>query len=303
MIVSSRIRVGRIVRRSWRKIIFVAGYSVLVVLLYQAGVSRATIPVAIPAMLGTALSILLGFRTNSAYDRWWEARKVWGAIVNDSRTLARQVLSLLKSPDETPRSEISAIQREMIHRQIAWNFVLARSLRGQDRFQDVGTMISPAEIESLSAQDNTTNAMLQTQENRLQDTLQSGYLDGYRFLPIENTLKRMCDHMGMCERIKSTVFPVHYGFLISQIIWLFFLLLPPGLVDDLGWITVPVATVTAIVFWMIEALGAVLQDPFENDVTDIPMLAISRTIEINLRQQLGETDLPEKFEPVDGVLM
>jgi putative membrane protein len=201
MIVSSRIRVGRIVRRSWQKIIFVAGYSVLVVLLYQAGVSRATIPVAIPAMLGTALSILLGFRTNSAYDRWWEARKVWGAIVNDSRTLARQVLSLLKSPDETPRSEISAIQREMIHRQIAWNFVLARSLRGQDRFQDVGTMISPAEIESLSAQDNTTNAMLQTQEKRLQDTLESGYLDGYRFLPIESTLKRMCDHMGMCARI------------------------------------------------------------------------------------------------------
>ena len=93
------------------------------------------------------------------------------------------------------------------------------------------------------------------------------------------------------------------SFLVSGIIWLFFLLLPSGLVSSLGWITVPVSFVTAIVFWMIEGMSRALQDPFENLITDTPVLAISRTIEINLRQQLGETELPQKIEPVDGVLM
>ena len=145
--------------------------------------------------------------------------------------------------------------------------------------------------------------MLQTQARRLADCRRLGYVDTLRFLEIERTLTRMCDHMGMCERIKSTVFPAHYGFLVSGIIWLFFLLLPSGLVSSLGWITVPVSFVTAIVFWMIEGMSRALQDPFENLITDTPVLAISRTIEINLRQQLGETELPKKIEPVDGVLM
>jgi len=145
--------------------------------------------------------------------------------------------------------------------------------------------------------------MLQTQANRLRDALQLGYLDTFRFLPAESTLTRMCDHMGMCERIKNTVFPTHYGFLVTRIIWLFFLLLPSGLVASLGWITVPVAFGIAVVFWLIEAMSGAIQDPFENASTDTPMLALSRTIEINLRQQLGETELPEQIQPVDGVLM
>jgi putative membrane protein len=303
VIVRQTTRFRGLLRSSWRRILFEAFYSFLIVLLYKTGVFAAAIPVAIPAMLGTALSILLAFRTNSAYDRWWEARKIWGAIVNDSRTFARQVISLFVLPKGADRGEMTAMQREMVYRQIAWNYVLARTLRGLDPFADVESTLPAEEIDTLRAQDNPPNAILQTQADRLREALRVGYVDAFRFLPIEGTLTRLCDDMGMCERIKNTVFPAHYSFLVTRIIWLFFLLLPSGLVESLGWITVPVAFATAVVFWLIEAMSGVMQDPFENAVNDTPMLALSRTIEINLRQQLGETQLPEKIQPVDGVLM
>ncbi len=102
---------------------------------------------------------------------------------------------------------------------------------------------------------------------------------------------------------KTTVFPALYSSFLSLNIWLFFLLLPPSLAPHLGWLTVPVAFLVSLVFEMIEAIGRVLEDPFENDSMDTPMTAICRTIEINLREQLGETDLPKRLDPVQGVLM
>ena len=113
---------------AWVRISFEAAYSVFVVLLFNAGF-HATIPVAIPAMLGTALSILLGFRTNSSYDRWWEARKIWGTIVNDSRTWARQVTTVFALPKDSDPKHMADMQREMVYRQIAWNYVFKDTLR------------------------------------------------------------------------------------------------------------------------------------------------------------------------------
>jgi putative membrane protein len=217
--------------------------------------------------------------------------------------LVSLIIGLFFLPDGSYSREMTAMQREMVHRQIAWNYVLTRSLRGQDPFSDIETILAPEEIDALRSQDNRPNAILQTQARRLRDALRAGYLDSLRFLPIEGTLTRTCDSMGKCERIKNTVFPAHYSILVSLIIGLFFLLLPLGLVESLGWVTAPVAFVIAIVFWMIEAMGTAMQDPFESLVTDTPMLALSRTIEINLRQQLGEAELPEKIQPEDGVLM
>ena len=303
MIVRQTTRFRPLLLSSWGRIVFEAGYSILIVLLFKTDIFSTTIPVAIPAMLGTALSILLAFRTNAAYDRLWEARKIWGAIVNNSRTFTRQVISLFVLPEGADRREMTAMQREMIYRQIAWNYVLAHTLRSLDPFADVETMLPAEEIDALRTQDNPPNAILQTQAGRLREALRVGYVDTFRFLPIEGTLTRLCDDMGMCERIKNTVFPAHYGFLVTRIIWLFVLLLPSGLVASLGWITVPVAFSTALVFWLIEAMSGAMQDPFENAASDTPMLALSRTIEINLRQQLGETQLPEKIQPEDGVLM
>jgi putative membrane protein len=303
MIVRKTMRLGPLLRSAWKRILIVAGYVLLVVFVNENGAAAFTVPLAIPAMLGTALSILLGFRTNSAYARWWEARQIWGAIVNDSRTFTRQVATLFFVSEGTNTVAMAALQKELVYRQIAWNYVLARTLRGQDPFPDVQGLLAPDELDALKAQDNRANAILQTQASRLRDALQAGYLDTLRFLPIEDALTRFCSHMGKCERIKNTVFPAHYSFFVQVIIWLFFLLLPLGLVESLGWVTAPVAFTIAIVFWLIEAMGGAMQDPFDNHASDTPVLALSRTIEINLRQQLGETELPEKAQPTNGVLM
>ncbi len=278
-------------------------YALAIVFLYKRGHTVAAISVAIPTMLGTALSILLAFRTNSTYDRWWEARKIWGTIVNDSRTFARQILSLFDLPEGIQGSVMANTQRELVYRQIGWCYTLNRSLRGEDPFPGLDGLLPKEEIEALRGQDNRPNAILQTQANRVQDAYRKGFLNVMFRLLIENTLTRLCDSMGQCERIKTTVFPVQYSFLVSLMVWLFFLLLPPGLVQHLGWITVPVSFLVGFVFLMIDLVGRYLQDPFENTPTDTPMKAICRTIEINLRQQLEETQLPEKIQPTDGVLM
>jgi len=200
-------------------------------------------------------------------------------------------------------SRPEALHKELVYRQIAWTRALSRSLRRQDPLTDVDSLLSHEEIEALRSQDNIPNALLQTQADQLREAYRQGLLDRFFFMTIEDTIKRLTDHMGMCERIKSTVFPGHYSFFISRTLLVFFLLLPSGLVPHLGWLTIPVALVVEMLFATIESAGIILQDPFENRSTDTPMTALSRTIEINLRQQLGETELPEKLQPVNGVLM
>ena len=297
MITRRTMRWDYMARRLWKQFLIMIAYTVGVVYLERSDVPL-DVPVAIPALLGTAISILLGFRTNSAYDRWWEARKIWGAIVNDSRTFARQVLTLIQGHEEGP-----ALQKEMVYRHIGWLHVLRRWLRNQDPFEDLQGLLPQQEIDALRGQQTPQNAILQTQTERLVEAQQRGYIDPILMLPVERTLKHFSDHMGMAERIKKTVFPTQYGYLVSRIIWLFFLMLPAGLSPHLGWIAVPVSLMVSAVFVLIESMGSYLQSPFENKRTDTPMTAICRTIEIDLRQQLGETDLPAKLEPVDGVLM
>src|SRR6187549_572187 len=113
-----------------KEITFVSLYAILIAVLYNNfHVTRITIPLAVPAILGTVISLLLGFRSNQAYDRWWEARHIWGAIVNDSRTLARQVMNFTHSSYDS--SEMMAFRERMINRQIAWTYSLGKHLRGQ----------------------------------------------------------------------------------------------------------------------------------------------------------------------------
>jgi len=296
MITRRSIRWSTVAYHSWAVMLVMLLYPTVIVALQKKEIF-VEIPVAIPTVLGTALSILLGFRTNSAYDRWWEARKIWGAIVNDARNFARQVLSWIAG------DEAASLRKEMIYRQIAWCHTLRHTLRGGDPFDDIECLLDQDETDMLRRADHRPNAILLTQTGRLAEAAQRGFVDRILILPIEGTLTRFSDHMGQCERIKTTVFPTQYSLLLSCIIWLFFILLAPSLAPHLGWVAIPVAFLTGMVFVLIEAIGQFLEDPFENTVKDTPMTAICRTIEINLREQLGETELPEKLEPVNGVLM
>ena len=299
MIIDRKIPVIRVVQSRWRLLAIATTYTVVVVYLQRTGHKWVDTPVAIPAMLGTVLSVLLAFRTAAAYDRWWEARKVWGGIVNDSRTFARQVLTLIDNHGDTPSQQ----QRELVYRQIAWTYSLTRSLRGQDAVEDVEQLLDAGEVDRLRVQQNVPNALLMTQGKHLREAYNGGSINAYFLASIEDTLRRLTDHMGKCERIKKTVFPMYYSYFLSRALFVFFLLLPSGLAPFLGWLTVPIALIIEFMFSLVDLAGRVLQDPFENRPSDPPIMAISRTIDINLRQQLGESTLPKPIVPVDGVLM
>ncbi|MGI9570349.1 MAG: bestrophin family ion channel, partial [Desulfobulbia bacterium] len=158
------------------------------------------------------------------------------------------------------------------------------------------------EIEQLKTHDNVPNAMLLNQARLLRKLHSQGKLETYEFVELERTLIRLTDSMGGCERIKNTRFPTSYSRLVSFLIYLFIIYLPFGLaaMPPLGLFLA--AATLALAFLVIDRAADFLQDPFENLPSDTPMLSLSNTIEINIKQMLGETDLPEKLTSSDGVL-
>lgn len=168
---------------------------------YHVSVSMVTIP-------GTVIGLLLAFRTNSCYGRWWEARILWGAIVNDSRTWVRQLIEFtdLAAAGEAPDPRL----REMAYRQAAWCYALARNLRGQNPLTDVEQLLEENERTQLATQGVVPNAILLTQARQVQALYRQDALPVYQAVELEKTLGRLTDSMGGCERIKHTTFPTSY---------------------------------------------------------------------------------------------
>jgi len=303
MITRRRLDPLQVLRATAGPLSVAALYMVAVVIYERAAEVPLDLPLAIPAMLGTAISILLGFKTSAAYDRWWEARKVWGGIVNDSRSFGRQAISFVRSPRAEDTGAARAMVEVLVHRQIFWTYALSRSLRREEVLVGTEGLLPQEDLESLSSTDNVPNEILDLQARDLRRALDAGWLDSYPHVTIEGSLTRLTDHMGKCERIKNTGFPAHYGYLASRILWLFALLVPWSLGRDLVWWTIPVGLAVILTFWMIWVIGEALADPFENRPTDTPMTSLAEKIEGDLRRQLGESALAPEPTVDDGVLM
>jgi putative membrane protein len=267
---------------------------------YQYHLEDFHFPLAIVAVLGTVIGLLLAFRTNSSYDRWWEARTLWGAIVNDSRTWARQLLEFTPSEnlDEAKKEKL----KTMAYRQIAWCYALSRSLRKQKPDHELSCFLDSTEINRYGASHNVPNDLLLTQAGELQKLYRDGSLELFQFIELEKTLTRLTDSMGGCERIKNTRFPESYSLLVHLLIYVFVLFLPFGLVEVPALGLVVTSLFLAFSFLLIERVSVYLQDPFSNRSSDTPMLALSRTIEINIKQMLGDDEIPDPHKPVNGVL-
>jgi putative membrane protein len=257
------------------------------------------VPISLITVPGTVIALLLGFRTNSAYDRWWEARIIWGAIVNDSRTWVRQLLTFVKSDG---KMETSIIER-MARRDIAWNYALTSSLRKVDLSNTINSFLSGDDVQATKGKLNLPNALLHLQATDLKKLRSGNMIDQYEFVALDRTLTNLTDSMGKCERIKNTVFPSSYSLLVDILIYLWIFFLPLGLIDSIGLILIPTTISLAFSFLAIDRIAYYMQDPFDNLPSDTPMLALSRTIEINIQQQLGYNDVPAPMEPRDGVLM
>ncbi len=242
-------------------------------------------PLTIPAFIGTAISILLSFKLSQSYDRWWEARKVWGAIVNDSRSLVIQLQSLTSKGNDEKIKKIA-------FRQIAWCYSLGQSLRELIATDNLDEFISDEELKEIKKHNNKPLALLQLNASDIKQLKETNQLDIFSQLQLDNTLVRLCDAQGKAERIKTTVFPVTYRLFLHAIIYLFVVTLAIALRVD-GLFEIPLLVAISSAFFLLEKTATHMQDPFENRPTDTAMTAITKTIEINIKQLLKETEVPK----------
>jgi putative membrane protein len=247
------------------------------------------IPLTIPVFVGTAISILLSFKLNQSYDRWWEARKVWGSIVNDSRSLTIQLNGFVTGNTDTIK--------KIVYRQIAWCYSLSNSLRRLDPSSNLKHFISDDELNCIKTHNNVPLALLQLHSNDLKALRSENQIDSFAHIQLDNTLVRLCDAQGKAERIKSTVFPVTYRKFLHYIIYIFVVTLSIALNNVSFYYELPILLLISSAFFLLEKSATHMQDPFEDRPTDTAMTAISQTIEMNLKQLLNEKDIPIVANP------
>lgn len=239
-------------------------------------------PLAIPAFLGTSISVLLSFKMNQSYDRWWEARKVWGAITNDSRSLVIQLQSFLSS-DQTD------IIKRISYRQIAWCHSLGRSLRGSlNSIENLDHLITKTDEAQISKHNNYNLAILQLNAADIKELRLTNAIDVYGHIHLQETIIRLTNSMGGAERISKTVFPSTYRLILHFIIYLFVITLAISLKGTNNILVIPLLLLISAGFFCIEKIAYHLQDPFRNLPSDIPVTDIAKTIEIDIRQLLSE---------------
>jgi putative membrane protein len=255
------------------------------------------LPVLPMSLLGSALALFLGFRNNNAYNRWWEARTLWGAMVNASRSYGREVCHLI---DKTPDSE--ATKRELVHRQIAYVQALRCHLRGHPSLDDASEFLPQDEIKALGEVNNVPNAILNRSAEILAESEKRGWIDSFRRIQIESLLVDMSNAQGGMERIKNTPLPREYAYYPTLFVHFFCILLPIGLVDSLTIFTPLASTVVGFMLLAMDRIGADLQDPFANRDHDVPLTSICRTIQIDLEQLIGKIGKAKPLQPVRNVL-
>ncbi len=254
------------------------------------------------ALYGGVISVIVGFRNNSAYARWWEARTLWGQIVNNSRSFARQVLLLLQPQNPAEAPAVRTLQQSLIHHQIAFVHALRQHLRGLAPWDDLAPFLPASELAALHDQRNVPLAIQCEISSLLRTARSNGWIDALGLQLLDRTLDDLTDAQGGAERIKNTPLPKQYDFFPRLFVQLYCLFLPIGLVENLGWFTPLGSTIVGFMFLALDRIGRDLEDPFENTIYDLPLTSIATTIETNLRQMLAEKDLPPAIKPVHGVL-
>jgi ion channel-forming bestrophin family protein len=279
------------------------------------------------ATIGTAVAFYVGFKNNQAYDRLWEARRLWGNITNTSRTLTAMVIGVV--PDKST-------QREFMYRHIAWVNILRLQLRKsvpwatskeslhRDFVSDSHELVKFDEglkqlfidmnrmeyYEAMAGRSNAAIHILKKQIHELARLKKEGFIDAYEHTEFVRQISELFNHQGGCERIKNTPLFRQYSIFSRVFVQIFITLLPFGLLkemDKLGghgvWFTIPFSILISWVYFTMEQVGEFSENPFDNSENDTPISTICRTIEIEIREFLGDDNIPEKLNPVHDVLL
>lgn len=300
---------GSSLTRTYSRILIVTLISVVVTWIERRlRVESYTLTTTPFTVIGLALGIFLGFRNNAAYDRFWEGRKLWGQLVNSSRSFSRQVLTLVRPHSSqvdtlgVERGEVEAFQKDLVRHAIAFVHSLRHSLRDTDPFEDLARFLPEPELTALRGYRNVPFAVSTQMASRVRLAWDRGWISAFHLPVMEKTLAILTDIQGGCERIKLTPIPWAYTVLLHRLVAFYCLFLPFGIVEDVGWLTPVVVLLISHAFFGLDEIGNELEQPFGIEAQDLPLDSISRTIEVNLLQAIGSTEVPDLLRPVDGIL-
>lgn len=282
-----RIQIWGIIKKNQTQILFFLFWGVLIYVLYHfLGLEEIAIPINAVSILGGALAFFLAFRNHSAYDRWWEARKIWGGIVNISRTFTGYTTNFI------PTDEKSII-KSVVLRHIAWINALRIQLREQDTWDEVFQYLQDEDVEQIKPLQNKATQIIQKQIYVLTQLKRNDRIDQFEHKLLMECIMEMYALQGKAERIKKTVFPYYYVYFTRFFLWVFILFLPLALVPLTGWHSIPLSVVTSFVFFILERTGAATIVPLNFNSSGTPMTTLCRVIEIDVLQQLGEREVPK----------
>ena len=299
------------------------------------------------ALIGTAVAFVIGFQNNAAYGRIWEARKIWGGIVNSSRTFGMYVQDMVTNEytvNKKTQEELHTEIKKLTYRHIAWITALRHAMRVSKPWEtilnersnkewskitsppewksnienDLKPYLSKDEIGYAMSKNNKQTAILYLQSKHLKKLKENGVIWEFSFLELENILQELFTLQGKSERIKNFPYPRHFATLNHYFMWIFVLLLPLAMIPQFAeigndisishpiigsyfvWLSLPFYVIVAWIFHTMERIGRTGENPFEGSANDVPISNISRGIEIDLRQNLGESleDIPEQFPTV-----
>lgn len=291
---------GSIIPRILPQILGVAVFSALLVALHAYAENLIPIYAGAPfALIGIALSIFLSFRNSACYDRWWEGRKIWGELVFTARHLGRQTLIL----ETSGRADDLESRRHMLGLVIAFAHALVIHLRGEG---DPARVLShlPKDLYSDYEQSrNPPDALLRALGRELAVLQRRGSISDMVYASMDRSLASLGAVQAGCERIRNTPVPFAYTLLLHRTAYLFCFTMPLGFINALEWATPLAAAMIAYAFFGLDALGDELEEPFGLSPNDLPIATLAEIIDINLREALGETDLPPLPEPVNYVLV
>lgn len=267
------------------------------------------LPIGLLGAYGTALAIFLAFRNNTSFARWGEASQQWSNITSYSRIFARLIITFVDSHRHTPQYNEETAQRfkqEMLHRHLAWVNALRFQLRGQAEWEALRPYLNDDEFAALLQKANKPGWLMLLQGRRIYDAMASGTLQGFDSFQLEGCLAQLANFQAGCERIKTIPVPRQYDYFTRLFVHIFILLLPLLLVrslaaESLALLVIPVSVLLAFVFAIVEKTGVVNEEPFENRITDVPLSAICRKIERDVKELLAE-ELPPALEAKDGYL-
>lgn len=311
-----------------REIYWLTLLAVVPTLLFQClGWKWLTIPWVPIAMIGTAAAFIVGFKNTQTYNRLWEARQIYGAIVNSSRSFGMMARDFVQQPE---------VHRELIYRHFAWLTALRFQLRESRTWENVKTksynkeytrfyrvdewesnleetlrpFLSEEELRYILQKKNRATQLISLQSKHLTSLKTQGALEPLNYVEIENLLANLYEQQGKCERIKNFPYPRQFASINLFFIRLFVCMVPFGLLqefqkigDEYVWLNIPFSLIVTWVFSSMERVGESTENPFEGGANDVPITALSRTIEIDLREMLDETELAPALTPVNNILM